>query len=80
MVKKDKAEKAPEEKKLGPVQTTDILKSILVEVPDDDFFCAFRLMKDDWDNRESFTCPVNMRTYKKEDLRIVQTYENWGEE
>jgi len=81
MVKKEKAEKAPEEKKYGPVKTTEIEDTVLVEVPEEDFFCAFRLMKDDWENKEAFTCPANMKSYNKEDLRLVQvgSMPNWGE-
>jgi len=69
-----------DEKKLGPVKQTDITKTVLVGVSDEGFHCTFRISKSDWENNDSFTCKVNMKTYKKEDLKLVQTYDKGGDE
>lgn len=59
------------------VKTTDIKDTILLQIPDGNI--AFRMLKEDYDAQETITCPKNSMSYPKANLKVVATYENWGE-
>lgn len=69
-------EEAKSEPKGKLVQSMGVKGTMLVGVSEEGFSCNFRIRVSEWESKESFTCPVNMKTYDKKDLTVAQTYED----